>query len=352
MSEPSARATGRPMPLSPDRRLLLFLGVGSVLLVITAVLALGVGTVPLSPREVIEALTGAGHPADQHIVRGLRAPRILLALLAGAMLSLAGALLQTTGRNDLADPSLLGLTSSAALLVVGVGVVVGAPSTSLLATGAGVLGAALAAAVTLWLARGEGGARLLLYGVVVGAVCSAALSVLLSLRGSVLAEVMRWIIGSLAASTWAEVRTTVLFTVAGLVLSIAAARPAVLLWVGAEHARALGTQPGRTQLWTLAAVVLLVAGAAAAIGAMAFVGLVGPHLARRIVGAHPARVLPASALTGAGLLLGADVLAQLASCIPLGEVTARTALPTGAVTAVLGGPFLLALLLRGENAAR
>lgn len=320
---------------------------GGLLLIVIAVLAIGVGTSWLSPAKVVSTLLGQGSGAQEHIVLGLRLPRILLAMLAGAMLAVSGALLQTLSRNDLADPSLLGVTAGAALAIVALQAwQPGAPGWAVSAAGLG--GALLAGLLVAWLGRGADPVRFLLHGVLVGAALSAALSVLLSLRGELLGTVLRWVVGSIAARTWADVLTVLPWAVGGALLTLACVRIASLLWLGPDMAASLGTSPVAGRAWVLLTSLVLSAGAVAAVGAMAFVGLLGPHLARGLVGRHPVRVIGFSALIGALLLLGADTLAQLASLIPASEA-GRTALPAGAVTAVLGGPLLLVLLARTER---
>ena len=321
--------------------------VGGLLLAVVAVLAIGVGTAWLSPAEVVTTLLGQGSSTQEHIVLGLRLPRILLAVLAGAMLAVSGALLQTLSRNDLADPSLLGVTSGAALAIVGLqawrpGSAGWAVST------AGLGGALLAGLLVAWLGRGADPVRFLLHGVLVGAALSAALSVLLSLRGELLGTVLRWVVGSVAARTWSDVMTVLPWALGGALLTLGCVRIASLLWLGSDVAASLGVSPVAGRAWVLLTSLVLSAGAVAAVGAMAFVGLLGPHLARGLVGRHPVRVIGFSALIGALLLLCADTLAQLASLMPASEA-GRTALPAGAVTAVLGGPLLLVLLARMER---
>lgn len=315
-----------------------------------AVLAIGIGTVALPPPVVVDALLGIAHPADVHIVRELRLPRIATALLVGACLAAAGTLLQSVGRNDLADPSLLGMTSGAALAHVGAGLLLPNALVSLLGPGLAVAGAAATLLLTVALARGAGGPRLLLYGVVVGSVISSALSVLLSLRGELLATVMRWVIGSLNARTGGTLPPVLVLAAIGTVLALLALRGTVLLWVGEDQARTVGSHPGRSRALALGAVIALVGAAALGAGSVAFIGLVAPHLARRLVGTHPARVLPVATLLGALLLLAADAIGQLLSLLQGAD--GGTGLPVGAVTAVLGGPFLLALLLRPETEPR
>ncbi|MGO1562877.1 MAG: FecCD family ABC transporter permease [Actinomycetaceae bacterium] len=346
----AAPLTSAHLRSSSSVRTRVFVLVAVPLLCLLAVVALGVGTSWLTPGEVVTTLLGGGTDAQRQIVLDLRIPRVVLAMLAGAMLATAGAILQTVTRNDLADPSLLGVTSGAALAIVGLQVVdpsvAGWPVPV-----AGMVGATAAGALVTWLGRGVDRTRFLLQGVLVGAALSAVLSVLVSLRGDLLGTALRWIVGSLSARTWSDVLTLVPWALVGLVLTLAGSRAATLLWLGRDTAGGLGVHLERARALTLLAALALCAGAVAAVGAIGFVGLLGPHLARALVGAHPSRVIGASALLGAVLLLGADTIAQLARLLPL-TAGGRTPLPAGAVTAVLGGPLLLVLLARRGGGRR
>lgn len=323
------------------------LPVGIVTVVGLAIGSVGIGAAWLTPAEVIEALRGQGSPAHRQIVVQLRLPRVALAVLAGAMLAVAGALLQTISRNDLADPSILGVTSGVALGIVCLQVA-GLPTAGSLGVAAGFTGAFVAGALVQWLGRGLDRDRFLLQGVMVGAVLSAAIAVLLNLNGELLGTVLRWVIGSLAARTWGDLATVLPWVLLGAALTALCARAATLVWLGHDIAVGLGLAHARARAGCLLTCLVLTAGAVSAVGGMAFVGLVAPHLARRLVGAHPVRVLAVSAVLGAALLLLADSVAQLLSLTQPAD-SGRTSLPAGALTALIGGPTLLWLLVRAGD---
>lgn len=316
-----------------------------------AVAHLATGRVGLTPDEVVAALTGVpAVPFHEQIVVGLRLPRTLVAIAAGAMLGLAGALLQSLTRNELAEPALLGVTGGSVLAVVAVlgstgGSGVGATARPFVALAGAVLGLAVVLALTG--REGRDPRRLVLTGAIVSSVLTAITSVLLVLDGSLFGSVLRWVVGSLSGRVWADWAVLWPWAVVSVAAGLLCSRPVTSMWVGRDIATAVGARTGWTSVAVVATSSLLTAGAVAAVGAVAFVGLLAPHLARRLVGAHPARVLPVATAAGALVLVGADALAEaITVTVPIGGIGDRAALPTGAVTALLGGPLLLVLLRR------
>ncbi|QSB15873.1 iron ABC transporter permease [Natronosporangium hydrolyticum] len=359
-SIPPARATIRPasgpgtassdLPAAAGRFWLVLL-LALILLAVLMVWSLGVGTVRLNPTEVVAALTGdpvAGF--HHHIVVGLRLPRVLIAAVAGGMLGLAGGLLQAATRNTLAEPSLLGVSGGAVLALVATLVVTGLDSLpGPVAAVAALVGAFAAGGLVYSLswARQTSPVRLVLDGVLISAMLSSVVSVLLLWDGSLFAAVLRWVVGSLNGRVWQDWALlwpwALLAVPAGLLLH----RSASTLWLGDDIAAATGLPVGRARLLVFAAATVLTAGAVAAVGAVGFIGLLAPHIARLVVGSHPRRVLPLACLTGGALLVGADLLAEgLTALWPETGVQNRATLPAGAVTALLGGPVLVALLAR------
>lgn len=333
------------------RKVGLVVVVGLVLLAGLMTLAIGVGTVWIAPADVWAALAGTpGEPAHGQIVMGLRLPRTLIAALAGAMLALAGTVLQSATRNDLADPSLIGVTSGGALAIVvtlyATGLdVVPAPWSVLLAFGGGA-----AASGIIWVLswrQSTRSTRIVLDGVLVSSVLGSFVSVLLILDGALFAAVLRWVVGSLNARVWQDLTTLWPVALVAIPLAFALGRWLDGLWMGESVAAATGIRPTTARLLTLGVATLLTAGAVSVVGAIGFVGLIGPHVARRIVGERPTRVIPVAMMVGALLLVSADVFANaLSLVVPSAEVGGRTPLPAGAVTAIVGGPLLFVLLMR------
>lgn len=338
----------RPLPLR----------VATVVLILGAVLSalivgsLAIGAAALSPGETARVVwarvTGqaAGlDPLQSAVVWDLRLPRILLAALVGGALSLAGVATQGLLLNPLADPYILGVSSGAALGAA-VGILIGWEEA---AHGLGLPAVAFAGALaTLVLVTGlaRAGGRIaahnfLLAGVVVGSFLWALITLALSLAGADLQRLIFWLMGSLYARQWVHVALLApIALVGGLVLWLHA-RDLNLLSLGDTSAQQLGVAVERTKLIVIVASALLTAGAVSVTGIIGFVGLVVPHMARRVVGPDHRVLLPAAALAGAAFLVVADTIVRgLLVRSALGE------LPVGVVTALAGAPVFCYLLRR------
>jgi iron complex transport system permease protein len=302
------------------------------------VLALAAGDYPVSPSEVVAALLGGGDRRTRLVVVDLRLSRVVLGLLAGAMLGLAGAIVQTTTRNGLASPDLLGVTAGAGAGAVAV-LVVGGSGVLLRASAAALLGGLAAAALVAVLLRLAGGTGLqvLLVGVGVSAFFGGLTSWLLIMASiDDLARANAWLSGSLneRGATEASVLAVTLALTAVVLVPLASRLPALEL--GRDVAAALGHRPTRVEAGLLLAAVALTSATVAMVGPIGFVALVAPHLARLASGA-PRPPLVASALVGAAVVTASDLVARVAF--------APLLLPTGAVTAAVGAPFLIWLLV-------
>lgn len=319
-------------------RTVLVATVSALIAGVVGVLALTVGDYPLSPADVVAGLLGGGDRATRLVVIDLRLSRVVLGLLAGAMLGLAGAVVQTTTRNGLASPDLLGVTAGAGagavavLVLAGPGTLVGAPVAALL----GGLAAAGLVAGLLRLTGGSG-LQVLLVGVGVSAFFGGLTSWLLIVASiDDLARANAWLTGSLNERGAAEalvLAVTLMLTTVVLV-PLAARLPGLEL--GRDVAAALGHRPGRSAAGLLLCAVALTSTTVAMVGPIGFVALVAPHLARMASGA-PRPPLVASALVGAAVVTASDLVARVAF--------APLLLPTGAVTAAVGAPFLIWLLV-------
>ncbi len=343
-ARPDAPVLVRPVPgpgRSSARRRASLLVTALVVLLALVVLSQAVGSRSLPLDQVLRALTGSDGSETAVIVRELRAPRALLAVVVGAALGVAGAQLQGLTRNPLADPGLLGVSAGAALAVVATSTVLGVGG----ATGqawAAVCGALGATAVVYLLAgsgrRDASPLPLLLAGVALTALLSALVTVLVLLDAETLDEYRFWAVGSLAGRSVDLLAAVAPVLVVGAVLAVVGARTLDLLALGEDLARGLGTRMAWGRAGVVLSATLLTAGAVAIAGPLVFVGLVVPHLARALVGPAHRWLLPCSALLGPVLLLSADVL---------GRVVARPAeIQVGIVTAVIGAPFLVALVRR------
>ena len=335
------------------RHTVAWIGGLAALLALSIPLTVGIGPVGIPPLVVTKV---AGHhlfgwPEQQSwsgmqdaIVWQVRAPRVLLGVVVGAGLAMAGVALQAMVRNVLADPYILGVTSgastgAAASILFGVGAALGASSL----TGSAFAGALLASIAVFVLARSSGtvtSTRLLLAGVAVGYVLSAATSFLIFASDSPegARSVLFWLLGSLSLARWS--------TLAVASVAVLACGAVLLLWgrrldalaIGDATARALGVHPDRFRIRALIVVSLGVGAVVAVSGGIGFVGLIVPHIARLCVGGAHRRVVPVAALIGAVFLIWADVVARVAF--------SPRELPLGIVTAVVGAPFLFTLVRR------
>ncbi|MER7849643.1 iron chelate uptake ABC transporter family permease subunit [Kitasatospora sp. NPDC096077] len=334
--------TGRSLRYQPRA---LVAGTGCALLAaVVSVFSLGSGSYSLEPGDVLRALTGEGSPAEDFIVNQLRLPRVVTALLVGAALGLAGSLLQSLVRNPLGSPDILGFTQGAA---VGALLVVVAGGGSAALAGGAVAGGTLTGAAVCALAwrRGLHGGRLVLVGIGAAAVLTGISGYLLTRAGLTdAARALLWLTGSLDGRGWGEaLPLAVALAVLTPVVLCGCARPLRMLELGDDTAMALGIRVGPLRLLLLGSAVLLSALAAAAAGPVSFVALTSPQLAGRLArspGPNPA----VSMLTGAALLVTADWAAQ--------HLVGGHQLPVGVVTGVLGGGYLLRLLVAERRAGR
>jgi iron complex transport system permease protein len=311
------------------------------------VLSLGVGGVALSPERVTRALLTPDDPsvraADVAIIWELRLARVLLAALVGAGLAGAGAAFQGLFRNPLADPFVIGASGGAALGAT-LAIVFGGREGLLLAISvplAAFIGALLAVMIVYLVAASSGGSAmgLLLAGAALSTMLSALVSLLMMLNDRALPEIFAWLLGGFSGRGWRHLSMSGPLLLLGLGALWLMARPLDALASGEETARSLGLPLGQARAVIVAAASLTTAAGVAASGIVGFVGLIAPHIARMLCGASHARLIPASALIGALLLLLADSVAR--------SLLAPIELPVGILTAMLGGPFFLWLLHRG-----
>nr|WP_119169011.1 iron ABC transporter permease [Algihabitans albus] len=319
-------------------------GVAALLLAGAAVLlftvSLSVGPAQLSPAATFAGLLDPADPVAGLIVWEIRLPRTLLAFLIGAVLGLSGAALQGLLRNPLAEPGLLGVSPAAAFGAVAVFYSGLAGSFALALPLGGIAGAGLAV-LLLQLLAGRGGVlTLILAGVAVSSFAGALTSLALNLSPNpfATAEIVFWLLGSVADRSWQQVALALPFLALGSGLLLSATRGLEALSLGEEAAATLGQPPQRTRGLVVFGTALAVGAATAVSGAIGFVGLIVPHVLRPLVGHRPGRLLPLAALGGGTLLLAADLCVRLLSPGP--------ELKLGVVTALVGAPFFLLLLLR------
>ncbi|MFJ8165474.1 FecCD family ABC transporter permease [Streptomyces sp. NPDC096136] len=320
---------------------------GLLLTAATAVLAvvlIGTGDFEIAPGDVVQTLLGNGTPADDFIVNDLRLPRVLVAILVGAALGMSGAVFQSVSRNPLGSPDMLGFGYGSAVGALVVITVFKGGATEV-ALGA-VVGGVLAGAAVYLLAYKKGihGYRLVLVGIGASAVLVAVIQYLIAEAQLLEAtRAMVWLTGSLAGRDWAQVWPLLIACAVLFPLVLGQSRALRVIEMGDDAAYALGVPVERTRMLLMLAAVLLTTAAAAAAGPISFVALAAPQLARRLT-RSPGSNLLTGALMGTVLLLASDLASQRAF--------GADQLPVGVVTGLVGGVYLLWLLVTERRAGR
>jgi len=300
------------------------------------VVGLMMGSRWISPSQILAALNGSSDLLTRITVLELRLPRNLLGLLGGAALGVAGAVMQGVTRNSLASPGLTGVIASAALAVVSLRTLSspGAMWLPLMALGGGLLGGALTFAIAG--RRKLQPERVVLAGIAVTSLATALTTGLLLVSGAEAAELYYWLAGSLMGRGWLQLQMVLPWLLLPLFALLVMQRPFRLLQLDDDLAQAMGLAVGRWRLVFLLLALLLAAALVAFTGPIVFIGLVAPHIARRMIGNQIQHWLPLSALLGGLLLLAADILAR--------QLAFPQELPVGMLTALIGAPWLIYLL--------
>jgi iron complex transport system permease protein len=290
---------------------------------------------------------GLGLPAGEAgrlVLWEIRVPRVVLGALIGSALGLAGAVLQGYLRNPLAEPGVIGISSGASLGAV-VTLHAGAAAAWPLALPiGGLIGAAISTLLVLLLAGERGtSTSLILAGVAIASVMTALTTLALNLSPNPFAsvEIVYWLMGSLSDRSLTHVWVAAPFMLGGIALMLGLGRALDALTLGEDAASNLGIDPRRLRLQVVAGVALAAGAATAVAGSVGFVGLIVPHLLRPVVGGEPARLLPASLLGGAALVLAADILLRLIA--PYSDIK------LGVLTALIGAPFFIWLVVRARR---
>lgn len=339
VSSPTSVVSTIRRQVARRRRLVVAAALGAVLLV--AIVSLSIGDYPLAPADLWRTLWGGGDRVESYVVFQVRAPRLVMALVVGASLGVAGALLQSLLGNPLASPDLLGISGGAgAAAVFGILILgVSGPLLAVIAFGGGI-----AVAAFLLLAgrhRSDGGYRLILAGVGVAFLCVAITNYLMVRAKVELAQAaLIWLTGSLSSTPWWNVVIVIAVAVLAIPAVVACARWLPLTQMGAPTAASLGVRSSTVRLVTVLTAVLLTAVTCAFAGPIAFIALCAPAIARPLLG-HGAIGVGTSAAIGAALLAAADLIAQFA--LP------GISVPVGVVTGAIGAVFLLWLLATSKG---
>lgn len=319
----------------------LLLAALSALVAVLFALSLVTGVAAARPVDSLWALLRDDGGPLTLVMREIRLPRAILAVLVGASLGLSGAAMQGFLRNPLAEPGLIGVSASAALGAV-LAIQTGFAAAFALALPAAALGGAMAGVALILVLAGRGGGALglILAGVALSALAGAFTALVLNLSPNPFAanEIVFWMMGSLADRSFEHVWVALPVMVLGWGLLAGTGRGLEALTLGEDAAASMGVDLRRLRLSVVTGVAAAVGAATAVAGAVGFVGLVVPHLLRRAVGGRPARLLPASALGGAALVLAADIAVRL--------VLPGRDLKLGVLLALVGAPVFLHLIWR------
>ncbi|WP_041802265.1 FecCD family ABC transporter permease [Rhodopseudomonas palustris] len=303
--------------------------------------SLGIGPVRLSPLTVLGALFGGGGEIEQVIVQQIRLPRAILGLAIGGILGLSGAALQGLLRNPLASPSLFGAPQAAAfgaVLMIALGL---ADVRSYALPAAAILASFISVFALLAVAgRNAGMLLLILAGLAISSLAGAATVLVMNLASNpyVALEIAFWMLGSLEDRSFRHVMLALPFIIAAALILLSQRHAFRALSLGEETAQSLGVDVGRLRLLVIVGVALGVGAGVAVAGTIGFIGLVAPHLMRPLVGHDPARLMLPSALTGAALLLAADIAVRI--------IPSSSDIKVGVLTSLIGVPFFLYLIVR------
>ncbi|CAM5594496.1 FecCD family ABC transporter permease [Streptomyces xanthochromogenes] len=308
--------------------------------------SIAVGDFPIGLPKVIASLVGGGEQVDRFVIMDLRMPRALAGLVVGVALGVSGALTQSIARNPLASPDILGITGGAGAVAVFLVTVSGGAATAVTGSvglsGAALAGGLLTGLLVYFLAwrRGVDGFRLILIGISVSAVAQAITTWLLVTADiKDVARAQAWLVGSLDNRSWDEVGVALWGTLAVLAVVACVAFQFKPLHFGDDVAAGLGVRYSLVRAVLLLCAVLLAGFAVSAAGPVPFVAMVAPQVAMRLT-RHPTPPVVASGAVGALLLIGSDLIARTALPVTL---------PVGVVTAAVGGPFLIYLLVRANR---
>lgn len=308
-------------------------------------LSLLVGPAGLTPVQALAALLRGEGIAETIVMREIRLPRALLAVMVGASLGMAGAVMQGYLRNPLAEPGILGISASASLGAV-LALQTGVAATFALALPlAGLAGALIGVVLVISLAGSRGGAlTLILAGIAISAFAGALTSLVLNLSPNPFAasEIVFWMMGSLSDRSFQHVWLALPFMIIGWIVLMSTCRALDALTLGEDAAASLGVDLAALRLRVVGGATLVVGAGTAVTGAIGFVGLVVPHILRPLVGSQPGRLVPASALGGAAMVLAADLAVRL--------ILPERDLKLGVLTALVGAPLFLHLIHKTRQA--
>lgn len=315
--------------------------IAGIVLVVMLVLAIGIGSVYISPIDTLKTIFGHGNDLTSTIVWDLRIPRVLVAVIVGVNLAVSGALLQSVMRNPLADPGLTVVSSGASVTVLLIMLVF--PNFGNWVPLAAMVGGTVAVTIVYalaWKKNGISPVRIILAGVAVNAIFGGITGLLSILYSDKLPAALQWMNGSLSGKGMTDVYTLLLYSIFGWIAALFCIRSANLLALGEKVAVNLGENTNKIRIILSLVAVYLAAVSVSVVGLLGFVGLVVPHMARLIVGSNYRLLMPMSMVMGAVVLLIADTIGR--------SLFAPLDIPAGIVMAMVGGPYFLYLMRKGD----
>lgn len=317
-----------------------FIVIALLILMTTILISLKLGSVNITFKELINGLFSGQNDGNIGIIKDLRMPRVLISVLVGANLAIAGVLLQSVIRNPLADPYITGISSGACVVTVFFMVFI--PSVTNLRPIFGFIGGLVCCIIIYFMAYKNGLSPIRI--VLAGAACNSLLggfsSMITVSAGLGASNIQKWMMGSLATVNWSNVYVLVIYSVIGIVAALLLSKVCNILTLGNKNARSLGFNSDLYMIIVTAVAVFLAGISTAIAGIISFVGLVVPHVCRIIIGSDHKYLIPCSGIVGGVLVLFADTVGRM--------VMRPNEIPVGVVTAILGAPFFLYLLRRSD----
>ena len=317
------------------------IGIAGIVLVLSALFAIGIGSVSVNPIVTLQTLLGNGDDTSSVILWDIRIPRVILALIVGANLAISGALLQAVVQNPLADPGVTGVSSGAATAALFIMLVM--PQSTVFvpvaAIGGGLIAAAMVYAMAWQRSIGFQPVRIILSGVAVNAIFGGLMGLLQLLYSDRLPAAVQWMNGSLAGIDMSDVSFILPYSIAGWIVALLCIRKINILRLGEQTAHNLGQNMNHVRLILSVLAVFLAAISVSMVGLVGFVGLVVPHISRMLIGSDYRFSLPFSILLGAIILLIADMVGR--------SLFGAIQIPAGIVMAMIGGPYFLYLMRKG-----
>lgn len=321
-----------------ERKKALYIIISIIFLFAVALTSMKLGSLEISYGELLKGIFTNANEGNMAIIRELRFPRIIIAILVGGNLAICGVLLQVVVKNPLADPGITGISAGASLVAVLIMVLF--PSLNnlkpVLAFGGGLVSACLVFSIAY--DKGFSPLRIILAGVAINAMLSAMSSILTTINSTGVSSVTNWLNGSLATVTWSDAKMLFIYSLIGVLISFTLRQTCNLMSLGDKTAKSLGIDIHKQRMIISAVAVFLASISTGVAGIISFVGLIVPHIGRFLIGSDHKYLIPFSFVMGAVLLLIADTIGR---CL-----FTPYEIPVGLVMSVIGGPFFIFLLRR------